>query len=260
MSENNNVALDKLIDQLYESDRYIDLDLMAAIMAHGEAVVDQLIEAVEHNDDWPSVHAMLMLIEMRAEKALPVISQVLLEDPGLNEWLDRDGLDKYGPVAIDTLELMVNEKAADWYPRALAASALARIAARYPDTYERITAILRSLLPDPTHTWEEASAVENPEIWPSAVSNLADLRDPHAYELIGQLFDGDWIDLWVINREDCERLYQSTDPFFGQMPEPRDLLSSHQLMQERWKRSEAKSTKRVRPVRPFGQDKRKARR
>ena len=224
-SENRSVALDKLIDQLYESDRYIDLDLMAAIMAQGEAVVDRLIQVVESDDDWPQVHALLMLIEMRAEKALPAISQTLLEDPGLNEWVDTNGLDKYGPVAIDTLEMMVNEKAADWYPRGLAASALARIAARYPETYGRITAILRSLLPNPAHTWDEASAVENPEIWPSAVSNLADLRDPQAYELIGQLFDGDWIDLWVIDREDYERLYQShRSPLWGDAGAPRSTF------------------------------------
>jgi hypothetical protein len=260
MSENDSNALDELIGQLYESDRYINLDLMSTIMAQGEAIVDRLIEVVENDDDWPGVHALLMLIEMQAEKALPSISKALLEDPDLNEWVDNEGLDKYGPVAIDTLETMVNDKTADWYPRALSASALVRIAARYPETYDRITAILRGLLPDPSGDFEEASTVEDPEVWSSAVSDLAQLRDPQSYELIGRLLDGDWIDERVISRDYYEELYQSTDPLYGEQPEPRGLLASQEAMQKRWKRSEARQTEIVQPVRPSGRNKRKVRR
>jgi hypothetical protein len=145
MDEDKKALVDELIDQLYEADRYIDLELMTTIMAQGETIVDRLIEVLEVDEGWPSVHALLMLIEMRAEKALPVLGQVLLEDPDLNEWVDTDGLDTYGPAAIDILEMMVRERTADWYPRAIAASALVRIAARHPETYERTPAILRSL-------------------------------------------------------------------------------------------------------------------
>lgn len=257
MSENNSTALGELIDQLYESDRYIDLDLMSTIMAQGEAIVDRLIEVVENDDDWPGVHALLMLIEMQAEKALPAISNALLADHDLNEWVDTDGLDKYGPVAIDTLETMVNDKTAGWYPRALSASALVRVAARYPEAYDRITAILRGLLPDPSGDFEEASTVEDPDIWSSAASGLAQLRDPQSYELIGCLLDGGWIDEWVISRDYYEKLYQSTDPLYGEQPEPRGLLASQEAMQKHWKRSEARQTEIVQPVRASGRDKRK---
>ena len=168
--QNKSAFRDELIDQLYDSDRYIDLDLMATIMAQGEPIVDRLIEVMEHDDDWPMIHALLMLIEMRAEKALPAISRTLLEDPDLNEWVDSDGLDKFGPVAIDTLEGMVQDDDADWYPRAIAANALVCIAARHPETYERVTAILRSVLPDPD---EEPPEDEHLEIWDSVASDLA---------------------------------------------------------------------------------------
>ena len=111
---NDSAYLEELIDQLCDSDRYIDLDLMATIMAQGEGIVDRLIEVMEQDDDWPMIHAMLMLIEMRAEKALSAIGSMLLENPDLNEWVDRDGLEKYGPVAIDTLEGVFRDADADW--------------------------------------------------------------------------------------------------------------------------------------------------
>jgi hypothetical protein len=244
MGEDKEQLLDELLVQLHESDRYIDLDLMAAIMAQGAAIEDRLIEVVAHDDDWASVHAMMMLIEMRSEKALPAISQALLEDPDLNEWVDNEGLDKYGPVAIDTLEMMVREEAADWYPRAIAASALVRIAARYPETYERITAILRDLLPAPDTDADEAFEGDDPGLafWPSVVSDLSQLRDPAAYALIGQLFDADLVDPLFMDRADYERLYQSTDPLYGEKPEPGDLLSDYQAAQEAWRRSEEGQT------------------
>ncbi len=235
MNDKQEAFLDELIDRLYESDRYIDLDLMATIMAQGEAIVDRLIEVVETDEGWPSLHALLMLIEMRAEKALPVIGQALLADPELNEWVDTNGLDKFGPVAIDTLERMVKDETADWYPRAIASGALVRIAARYPETYERITAILRSILPDPKALPED----KGPDTWNFIISDLCQLRDPQAYDQIGQLFAAGLVDPFWMKREDYEQEYASTDPLYGVDPEPTDLLSSHRAMQESWRSLEA---------------------
>lgn len=242
-SRDQQTYLDELIDELNSSDRYIDLDLMADIMEQGEAIVDQLIYVLETDDDWPSVHALLMLIEMRAENALPVISKTLLEDPDLNEWVDTSGLDKFGPVAIDTLEAMVTDRSADWYPRAVAGNALVCIAARHPETYERITAILRNLLPAPDAPLPED---EDPDIWNSIVSDLCQLRDPQAYELIGRLFDAGFVSSFWMSREDYEQQYASADPLYGVDPKPGDLLSSHRAMQQAWARSE----KRQSPAKP----------
>ncbi len=255
MEDNQSAArLDERIEQLNASDRYIDLDLLAEIMAQGEAAVDRLIEVLENDDGWPQVHALLMLIEMRAEKALPIIARTLLQDHELNEWLDKEGLDKFGPVAIDTLESMVRDNSADWYPRAIAANALVRIAARHPDTYPRITAILRDLLPGPDM---EPYKDGDPDVWSSVAGDLITLRDPEAYDRIGQLFDADWYDPTWLSRRFYEEGYRQTGPFLGVALEPRDLLDSHRAMQEHWRRSEAKKPSPVspaleRPASPLG--------
>jgi hypothetical protein len=207
MHADKEVRIEELIGQLHKSDRYIDLDLMAETMAQEDAIVDH--------------------------------SQTLLDDPGLNEWVDTEGLDKFGPVAIDTLESMVTAEGADWYPRATAGNALVNLAARYPETYERVTAILRSVLPSP-----EAEPYEDgdPDVWAAIVSDLVQLRDPKAFEIIGQLFDTNLVDTMWIAREDYEKGYRETDPFYRVNPEPEKLLNSHQAMQEQWRRSEARSS------------------
>jgi hypothetical protein len=235
LSDDKEIRIDELIYQLNVSDRYIDLDLLQEILAQGEAAVDRLIEVLEHDDDWAQVHALLLLIEMRAEKALPLISHTLLEYPDLNEWVDTSGLDKFGPVAIDTLEGMFQAEDADWFPRAIAANALVRIAGRFPETYERVTAILRSALPDPDVEPDEDF---DPTIWYSTVSDLCQLRDPQAYEWIGRLFDADLIDPIFIDRANYEEQYASTDPLFGEKPEPTDLISQYQAIQETRQRIE----------------------
>jgi hypothetical protein len=198
MDAENETRIDELIGQLYESDRYIDLDLMAEIIGQEDEIVDQLIKVVESSDDWPGTH-----------------------------------------VAIDTLESMVTDEEADWYARAVAGNALVNIAARYPETYERVTAILRSVLPDP-----EAESYEgkDPDAWTAAACDLVQLRDPKAFEIIGQLFHANLIDTMWIAPEDYEQGYHETDPFYRVNPEPEKLLESHRAMQERWRIPEAGSS------------------
>jgi hypothetical protein len=108
------------------------------------------------------------------------------------------------------------------------------VAYRHPETYDRVTAFLRSLLPDPNLDWRayesyEAlqEAVDDPRIWTSVVGRLCDLCDPKAYDLIGQLFQAGLIDELTIDPASYQQAYQRTGPPPGFTKKPMHLVSRY---------------------------------
>jgi hypothetical protein len=144
-------------------------------------------------------------------------------------------LEKFGPAALDMLEAIAADKAVEWYPRAVACRVMMIIAYRHPETYGRVTAFLRSLLPDSDLDWQayesyEAlkEAVDDPQVWTSVVGRLCDLRDPEAYDLIGQLFQAGLVDEMVIDPAGYQQAYQRSSPPAGFSRKPVDLVSRYQ--------------------------------
>jgi len=114
------------------------------------------------------------------------------------------------------------------------------LACRRPGTYDRVTAFLRGLLPDPNLDWcayksYEAikEAVDDPQVWTSVVGRLCDLRDPQAYDLVGQLFEAGLIDETVIDPAGYRQAYRRTGPPVAFTDKPLHLVS-------RYKRSRPK--------------------
>jgi len=232
----------ELIDALLEQERHPDLKLIQALLKRGEEIVPDLIEVVEADKGWPLIHAGLLLCELRAESALPALQRAISAPRGhdLADWLADDALEKFGPAALDMLEAVAADKTVEWYPRAVACRVMMTNAYRYPETCDRVTAFLRSLLPDPNLDWQayesyEAlkEAVDDPQIWTSVVGRLCDLRDPGAYDLIGQLFEAGLVDEMAIDSAGYQEAYQRTGPPLGFSKKPLDLVS-------RYKRSQPK--------------------
>lgn len=226
----------ELIDVLLEQERHPDLKLIEAILERRDEIVPELIEIVEADREWPLIHAALLLCELRAESALPALQRAVSAPWGhdLADWLSNDALEKFGPAALDMLEAVAADKGVEWYPRAVACGVMTTIAYRHPETYDRITAFLRGLLPDPGLDWQayesyEAlkEAVDDPQVWTSVVGRLCDLRDPQVYDLIGQLFEAGLVDEMVIDPAGYQQAYQRSGPPMGFSEKPVDLMSRY---------------------------------
>jgi hypothetical protein len=226
----------ELVDALCEQERHPDLKLIQALLKRGDEIVPDLIEVVECDRGWPKTHAALLLCELRAETALPVLQRAISEPEGhdLADWLANGALEKFGPAALDTLEAVAADRTVDWYPRAVACRVMMTIALRHPKTYDRVTAFLRGLLPDPDLDWQAyesydalKEAVDDPQVWTSVVGRLCDLRDPEAYVLIGRLFEGKLVDEMVIDGRSYEDAYHRSGPPVGFSKKPVPLVDRY---------------------------------
>ena len=236
----------ELIDALHEQERHPDLELIQALLERGEEVVPDLIQVVECDTSWPQIHASLLLCELQAEDALPALQQAISAPEGqdLADWLADDALEKFGPAALDMLEAVAADKTVEWYPRAVACRVMMTIALRHPETYDRVTAFLRGLLPAPDLDWQSyesyeaiKEAVDDPQIWTSAVARLCDLRDPRAYDLIGQLFQAGLIDEMTVDLETYQEVYQRIGPPASFREKPESLMGRYRRSQPRDKQS-----------------------
>jgi hypothetical protein len=243
--DDTKVSTIELIDALYKQERHPDLELIRTLLERGDEVVPDLIEVVENDADWPQIHAALLLCELQAESALPALQRAMSasERHGMADWLTDDALDKFGPVALDMLGAIAADRAVEWYPRAVACRVMMTIAFRHPEAYDRVTAFLRSLLPAPDLDWQSyedyeaiKEAVDDPQIWTTAVARLCDLRDPKAYDLIGQLFQAGLIDEMMVDPGTYQKMYQQSGSPASSRKEPISLV-------ERYKRSQPKKKK-----------------
>ncbi len=137
----------ELVGALCEQERHPDLKLIRALLERGDEVIPDLIEVVECDTDWPQIHAALLLCELEAESSLPALRRAISmpERQDLADWLTNDALEKFGPAALDMLEAIAADRAVEWYPRAVACRVMMTVALRHPETYDRVTAFLRSL-------------------------------------------------------------------------------------------------------------------
>ena len=240
----------ELLELLEEQERHPDLEVIKAVLDQGQAIVPALIAILEDDDYygqdalrniWTPVHAANILCELGAVEALPALRRAMTrpDEHGMAEWVS-EGLVKFGPAALDTAEAILQDKTVEWYPRAMAAETLKAIAQHHPETNERVTATMRALLPDPAidfsgyESYEQVKAeLDDPQIWESLVSDLCDLQDPGAYDLIANMFDRDLIwDAWM-GREDFEEAYARPTPRAARIAPPNDLLTMYRERQPR---------------------------
>jgi len=230
----------ELVDALRKQERHPDLKLVQALLERGDEIVPTLIEVVERDTGWPQIHAALLLCELQAKEALPALQQAISEPEGhdLADWLADDALEKFGPTALDTLEVIAADRAIDWCPRAVVCRVMSTIALRHPETYDRVTAFLRCLLPAPDLDWQSyesyealKEAVDDPQVWTSVVGRLCDLRDPGAYDLIGQLFQAGLVDEMTIDPAGYRKAYQRKGPPAGFSRQPQSLVNRYERSQ-----------------------------
>ena len=215
----------ELLELLEEQERHPNLEVIKAVLDWGQAIVPALIAILENDDYyggreavrniWTPVHAANILCELEAVEALPALRRAMTRpnEHGMADWVS-ESLVKFGPAALDTAEAILQDKTVEWYPRAMAAETLKAIAQHHPKTYERVTATMRAMLPDPAidfsgyESYEQVKAdLDDSQIWESLVSDLCALQDPGAYDLIASMFDRGLIwESWM-GRENFEEAY-----------------------------------------------------
>lgn len=242
----------ELVGALCEQERHPDLKLIRALLERGDEVIPDLIEVVECDTDWPQIHAALLLCELEAESSLPALRRAISmpERQDLADWLTNDALEKFGPAALDMLEAIAADRAVEWYPRAVACRVMMTVALRHPETYDLVTAFLRSLLPAPDLDWQSyesyeaiKESVDDPQVWTTAVARLCDLRDPKAYDLIGQLFQAGLIDEMAIDPAGYQEAYQRSGPPVGFSKKPESLVKRYKHSQPRRTLRSTKATR-----------------
>lgn len=232
-----NASVGDLIGVLFKQERHPDLKLIQEMLRRGDEIVPALIEVIKDDQSWATIHAGLLLCELGNESALPALQRAISAPWGqdLADWLCDDALEKFGPAALGMLEAIAADRAVDWYSRAVACRVMRNVAFRHRETYGRVTAFLRGLLPDPCLDWRafpsyEAvkEAIDDPKIWTSVVGRLCDLRDPEAYDLIGQLFEAGLVDPMVMGAENYRQMYQKSNLPADFSPKPVSLMARYQ--------------------------------
>ncbi|MDR3637121.1 MAG: SEC-C domain-containing protein [Isosphaeraceae bacterium] len=199
----------ELVDRMAEAGERPDPALLEAILAHGEAAVEPLLEVLRRDlRGWPAeaplVYTMGLLSDLRSPAAIPDFVNVLRRNYNeLLEGMERE-LGRFGPAVVPALLEVVRERSADWYGRSLAIDGARHAAGDDVVLRSQIADTLREELP----LYIDQGVVDLDDdmpIWP--VDGLASLADPLSRDLIARTFALGLSDHWVINEEDVERLY-----------------------------------------------------
>jgi len=209
-----------LIQRFIQAGDHPHPDLLADILACGEAAVEPLIAVVGdpkmYWDDvrgrprWLPEFAMGLLGDLRAAAAVPTLIE-LLSWQNMYERLDQvvDTLARIGLPATEPLKATVLDRSLDWYPRALAAQAL--VAQVYMETEDSDTLV------EFLHDLLIQGPVECPDdriLYALLAQDLADLLELGAVDVIQAAFERDAIDRDYIDWPDAETMCREATPHF----------------------------------------------
>lgn len=144
----------------------------------------------ESDEVWAPVHAWRALGQLRAAEAVPVLlEQLALLDDDDDEWAGEELPDVFGMIgeaAVQGLTGYVRNKQNSLMMRAVAASALAKIGIRFPETRETCIAVLEKEL--------ARFSQKDAELNGFLVSYLLDLQAVEALATIEVAYQRDCVD------------------------------------------------------------------
>lgn len=147
---------------------------------------------------WSSIHAWRALGMLRAEAAIGPLIKLLSrpDDDDYDDWIGEDFPDIFGqigPAAIPALTAYLRAPGHGRWARATASGGLEKIAAAFPDTRERVVAIISGVLADITNRPRPASESEL-VLNGNLVSDLITLHAVEAAPIIERAFAADRVD------------------------------------------------------------------
>lgn len=204
------IELRKLLSQLRAVGKDPPRELFDDILAYGQEAVAPLIEIVtqypsagleeDERKYWATYHAIELLGELHAAEAIETILTLRNED---DDWIDDllpKSMAQIGRPAVEPLRRALFDPTTDAYGGARVANALVQIAESAPELRDECVGILIERLD-----------ADNPrddqyELRGFIISDLAHMRAVEALPSIQRAFDEDLVDLFVISREDVDRL------------------------------------------------------
>lgn len=205
-----------LLAQLERAGKVPDVPLLLAIFERQSEAEPLVLEMFRdsYDDDWPDddprwyrfVHAGRLLIAWGAEAALPTFADLYLDEEleDTIEWFQDDPF-YFGPPAVPHfLRVLSTPTGQAWhFGRASAASILAKIARRHPETRATIVAAMRALLPTvDAIPYLSPNAIDETWLW--IVSALADLQDEASRSQALSVIALDGMDSFILDREQYE--------------------------------------------------------
>ena len=234
---------ERLLEALEQAGRTPSRALLTACLDRRDELVPGLLEmlesGIEHgydekwDDDDPrwyrEVHAGLLLIAFREEKALPLFADIFRDEEyeNLLEWFDRAFV-HYGPLAVNMLIDLLKDRNAFLWGRIFAAVRLSRIALLHPDVRDRVAEALRLRLP---RVDEEGNFVIPPfaddnqvEFWTFVACELAELKDTASQPQVKALYKAGLIEESVMGGvDDYLRIFEEDRSH--RIPDPFDLIA-----------------------------------
>jgi hypothetical protein len=200
----------ELVDRL---GHWSDPALLEAILARGEDAIDPLLEVVRRDIDdgdeeiEPLYLAIGMLGQLGARSAIPSLLELYrrYDDDVLEELSEALGRLGGADVVEPALEIG-RDRSLRWYPRAMALQAAEQASRDDPALRTRVAEALRGLLADLVARAPDLDE-DDKEMASSLVTDLAELADPLARDLIQSAFAADIVEQFLIAPEDVEGLY-----------------------------------------------------
>jgi hypothetical protein len=228
---------EQLIESLHLAGWAPDPDLVRRWQARAPQLIPELMAELAQDtgdpDDYADVHAAYLLIDARAEAALPVFADVL-RDPGrdyMMEWLSPE-LAHYGTAVIPYLRQALFDEDVNWYGRATAAGLLTQIALAHPEEKPAIVAMLRQLLPPLDEAGElQIEEGEWDDMWTWAALELAHLQDEASLPQVEQLFAQNKVDTGVLGPT-FDYHETKMEEGYPHEQKPFDLIAIYEALQE----------------------------
>jgi hypothetical protein len=214
------MSTEELIAEFVSSELRVPIPLAEEICNRPDSVpyLARIIEEDKYRkwggpgDAWSPIHALHLLGGMKTTEALQALIATL-RDRGedIGDWLTEDMpsiLANFGTSAVEPLKAMIPDDSLDDFVRGAASTALVVIAYNHTEYRGPVIKLFRQIV-------KEANVKRAEELNYTfitlIVDDLAELKDPEAFEDIKQAFENELIDEFFIDFDDIQRIYGTSD-------------------------------------------------
>lgn len=233
----------ELLHELETAGSAPELELIQACMARRHDLTSGLLDllAAPPDEAWADddprwyapIHAGHLLIYFREPRAIPIFMQKLRE-PENEHWADwfEHALAAYGMVILPEARALLNDPQAPEDVRISMPGTLKELAAEFPTERSQVIGILRDALPALDSAGKLVIPKPRPDkpnaVWSFVATALAELHDLHSRPQIEALFQGGWIDEFVMGDfDDYVNLLLNPEPL---TPEPFHIVETYQAL------------------------------
>jgi hypothetical protein len=225
----------QLVGRMVAAGEWPEPQLLEDVLAQGKEAVEPLREILRHEvhgwpEEAPLCFAADLLGTLGALEAIPDL--IALFSRYDNETLQSVSttLGLFGPAALDALLGVMRDTSLNPYQRTEASTGAIMAAGGNEELRQRVAAALREVLADYVARATDLDEEES-EMASFLVTDLTQLADSQARELIDAAFKADIVDEGLIRREDVDHYFRRPREEVPR-PEPRAWLEEYKELYE----------------------------